>query len=137
MNIREFKKGQSVVRTEPAKSLGNSIHFLTGELISLGGDRSYLGEELIFVGIANGKAYFKPISKFHTMIFGDELLGLPLDIWSDGWELYVNPNTLLESEETIINLSKDNLETELESALKNEDYEKAEKIRKLIENLDN
>ena len=71
------------------------------------------------------------------MIFGDELLGLPLDIWSDGWELYVNPNTLLESEETIINLSKDNLETELESALKNEDYEKAEKIRKLIENLDN
>ena len=71
------------------------------------------------------------------MIFGNELIGLALDIWSDGWELYINPKTLLNSEETIINFSKENLETELEDALKNEDYEKAEKIRKLIGNLGN
>ena len=48
-SIYEFKKGDIITRVSPAKSLGRSIFNPEGV-----GDRSYQGDKLIFVGVANG-----------------------------------------------------------------------------------
>ena len=42
--IFEFKKGDKITRIKPANGFG---------------DRSYMGDELVLIGIANGQIYFK------------------------------------------------------------------------------
>jgi len=83
MTIYEFSQGDEIVRNKPSKAYSSGVN-----------DRSYMGEKLVFVGIDNGYICCKRTDDFSLMIFGDKLLNLPLDIWDEGWELYVNPRTM-------------------------------------------
>jgi len=128
--IYEFTKNDSIVRIQPAKSLGPIIN-LIGQSQERSGDRSYLGEELIFVGIANGQIYLKSTDEFRLSHFGDKLLSLDLDLWDEGWEYYIDPLTLTDDNYTI-SIDIKSLENRLDKALDNEDYELAEKIKLMI-----
>ena len=118
--IYEFKKGDEIVRIIPAKPL---IDIMGKEIR----DRSYLGEKMIFAGIANGQIYVKRTDYISIQLFGDKLVDLPLDLWDDGWEYWVDPDTLLGNI-----ISSDTLEKKLKKALDDEDYELADKIKKLL-----
>ena len=73
MNINTFKIGDEIVRTQPAKSLGVMFDPLSGQSIDRGGDRSYMGEKLIFAGIANGQIYCKRTEEVELKLFGELL----------------------------------------------------------------
>lgn len=128
MNITTFKKGDVITRVEPSLAIFGGF---TGE--RLFGDRSYMGDPLEFVGIANGCAYFKRLKKIDIMIFGDELLEIRLDAFSDGWEFYVDPKSLLTIDYSQ-KVDKKTLEIELQKAIDSENYELAEEIKKKIQN---
>ncbi len=72
MNIKQFKEGDLITRSEAAH----------------GGDRSYMGDEIEYVGIENGMIAL--VSKD----FCDEFRALKLrtDWWSEGWDYF--PKTL-------------------------------------------
>jgi len=123
-NIYEFKKGDKVTRIVPSKVLTSGFGGGTA-------DRSYIGTKLIFVGIANGCAYFQRTEKVEIIIFGDELVDLPLDIFDEGWDDYQEPTKLLEG---IIPITS--LQISLDNALKREDYRLAEKLQKEIDDRD-
>ena len=127
-SIYEFKKGDIVTRVAPAKALGRSIFNPEGT-----GDRSYQGDKLIFVGIVNGCIYLKRTNALELQIFGDKMIDLELDIFSDGWEYYIDPNSLLEDIEETILISTDGLKEAIEKAIAEENYESAEKLTKLLE----
>tara|TARA_A100001037_G_C15030545_1_gene580692 strand:- start:181 stop:561 length:381 start_codon:yes stop_codon:yes gene_type:complete len=118
-SVYEFKKGDEVVRVTPSKP----IVTLNDEIR----DRSYIGQKMIFVGIANGQVYLERADEFSKKVFKDELVDLPLDIFDEGWDYYVDPKKLYDA---IIPIKS--LKLALESAIKREDYEMAEKLRKEI-----
>lgn len=115
-DIYDFINGDIVVRISPSK---------------LCGDRSYMGQSLIFVGITNGQIYLKRTDEVELRIYGDKLLSLSLDMWDEGWNYYVDPNSLLEDESSIVDI--DMLEIRLKNAIDREDYELASKIKSLID----
>ena len=114
--IFEFKKGDKITRIKPANGFG---------------DRSYMGDELVLIGIANGQIYFKNNNRFINNILGEEhISNVALDLWSEGWIEYVDPKTLLEGQEDVIsNLS---IEKQIEIAVENEDYELAERLKRKL-----
>ena len=125
--IYDFKKGDEIVRVQPAKPFSPLTFGLFGQ--SEGGlrDRSYMGEKLIFVGIANGQIYCQRTDGFALSMFGDKLLALDIDIFDEGWELYIDPNKLLEGFEP--KMDAQNIEEQIKKAIENEDYELAEKLK--------
>ena len=127
-SIYEFKKGDIVTRVTPAKSLGKSLLNTEGT-----GDRSYQGDKLIFVGIANGCVYLKRTNALEIRMFGDKMIDLELDIFSEGWNYYIDPNSLLGDIEETILISTDGLKEAIEKAIAEENYEAAEKLTKLLE----
>jgi len=76
-SILKFKKGDSIVRTER----------------SHGDDGSYLGEEMIFLGILNNRIY---VIFTKSKIFMDLHHDFNLHEWADGWEYYMNPKALID-----------------------------------------
>ena len=129
-SIYEFKKGDIVTRVAPAKSLGKSLFNPEGQ-----GDRSYQGEKLIFVGIANGCIYLKRTNVLELKIFGDKMIDLELDIFSDGWDYYIDPNSLLEAIDETILVSTDGLQDAINKAIAEENYEAADKLQKTLNKL--
>jgi len=118
--IYEFKKGDEIVRVENAKP------------IQEGGirDRSYVGEKMIFAGIANGVIYLKPTTMISTFLAGKEkLMDLPLDTWDEGWDYWVDPNTLLDNI-----LDEKQIKSKLSEAIAEENYELADKLQKMLKN---
>jgi len=116
--IYEFKKGDEIVRVENAKP------------IQEGGirDRSYVGEKMIFAGIANGVIYLKPTTIISTFLAGKEkLMDLPLDTWDEGWDHWVDPNTLLDNI-----LDEKQIKSKLSEAIAEENYELANKLQKML-----
>jgi len=93
--IYDFKKGDKITRVQPAKPYLAVINGLFGQEKDGVRDRSYIGEKLIFVGIANGRIYCQRTDSFSLSIFGDKLLDLALDIWDEGWDLFIDPKKLL------------------------------------------
>tara|TARA_R110000824_G_scaffold54915_4_gene151442 strand:- start:958 stop:1335 length:378 start_codon:yes stop_codon:yes gene_type:complete len=118
--IYEFKKGNEVVRIVPAKSLNNIR------------DRSFMGEKMIFVGIANGQIYLKRTNQLEIRLMGESLLNISLDIWDDGWDTWIDPMTLLDNEIDAIHI-----EDKLFDALTAEDYELAEKLKDILTKINN
>lgn len=118
--IYEFKKGNEVVRIVPAKSLNNIR------------DRSFMGEKMIFVGIANGQIYLKRTNQLEISFMGESLLNISLDIWDDGWDTWIDPMTLLDNEIDAIHI-----EDKLFDALTAEDYELAEKLKDILTKINN
>ena len=130
-SIYEFKKGDNIVRITPAKPCGGGM--FTPEGVR---DRSYIGERMIFAGIANGCVYLRRTNKFERKMFGDKLVDLPLDIWNGGWDYYVDPNKLLEdinNETIVIGDNEALLKAALHKAIEEENYESAEKLKKILD----
>ena len=127
-SIYEFKKGDIITRVSPSKSMGISI--LNPEGV---GDRSYQGEKLIFIGIANGCIYLKRIDALEIRIFGNKLIDLPLDIFENGWNYWIDPQTLLEDIDDSLYVSTDNLQEAINKAIEEENYEAANKLKKLLD----
>lgn len=78
-SIHNFKKGDIITRIKPSKR----------------GDRSYMGDRLIFIGIVNEQIYYENTDGLASMIGSSSMSKLSLDEWSEGWVSYVNPLTLL------------------------------------------
>ena len=129
-SIYEFKKGDIITRVSPSKSMGISI--LNPEGI---GDRSYQGEKLIFIGIANGCIYLKRTNELELKIFGDKLMDLELDIFSEGWDYYIDPNSLLEDADETTFVSTDGIKEAIQIAISKENYEAADKLQKTLNKL--
>lgn len=72
------------------------------------------------VGIANGQIYCQRTDSFSLSMFGDKLLDLALDIWDEGWDLYVDPKKLLEGFEP--KMDNQTIEEQIKKAIENEDY---------------
>ena len=119
--IYEFKQGDEVVRVEAAKSLTNVFG---KESVR---DRSYLGEKFIFHGIANGVIYLKPTEKVSIFFSADGFIDLPLDIWDEGWDHWVDPETLLNNV-----LDDRQIKSKLADAIAEENYELANKLQKML-----
>ncbi len=118
--IYDFEIGDEIVRIIPSKAFEYGI--------SAGvRDRSYLGERMIFKGIANGHIYLKRMEEFQKRLFGDKLLNLPLDMWDQGWDTWVDPETLDE-----VNLSKEEVDELIKEAVVNEDYELAARLKNTL-----
>lgn len=128
-NIYEFKKGDEIVRVEASKPVGHTVMNPEGHR-----DRSYIGNKMIFVGIANGCIYLQRTG-VDAKIFPDKLAELPLDLFEDGWDLYIDPAKLLEDVDSVIPLEA--LERALGLAVDKEDYEAAENLRQRIESKKN
>lgn len=128
MTIYNFKKGDSIVRTHPSKPYNKNME-LFGEPLEVEGrrDRSYLGEELIFVGVSNGQVYLQRTDEFSKRVFGDKLLRLSLDIWDEGWDYYTDPNKLFKNDS--LEMDKTLIEEQIKKAIENEDYELANKLK--------
>lgn len=125
--IYDFKKGDEIVRIQPAKPYSAVRIGLFGQEEGGVRDRSYMGEKLIFVGIANGQIYCQRTDSFSLSMFGDKLLDLALDIWDEGWDLYVDPKKLLEGFEP--KMDNQTIEEQIKKAIENEDYKLAEKLK--------
>lgn len=127
-SIYHFKKGDIITRIKPSKPLSDIVFY--GSVFRCDGDRSYLGEKLIFVGIANSLIYLQRTDKVDLSIFGDKLLELPLDIFDEGWDFYFDPmnffnDTIPVKDENTI----EDIKEQLNSAILNEDYETANIIK--------
>ncbi len=120
-SIYEFKKGDEIVRIEPAKSYGG---FLNGREVR---DRSYIGEKLIFHGIANGVIYLKPTDKVSIFLSNDKFIDLKLDIWDEGWNYWVDPESLEENQ-----IPRYIIQEKLDQAIAEENYELADKLEKML-----
>jgi hypothetical protein len=131
-SIYEFNRGEIITRIIPSKSRG-CTYSLDGVLLNKGIDRSYMGDKLIFVGIANGQIYFKNENPFHKEMFGDKLSNVALDLFDEGWDYYVDPNSLLDGLE--INYDKDQLIIQYNTAVADENYELAKILKGKIDKL--
>jgi hypothetical protein len=118
--IYEFKKGDEIVRIIPAKPINNI------------NDRSYMGEKMIFVGIANGQIYLKRTNQLEIRLLGDSLTNISLDIWDEGWDSWVDPATLDEND-----IDPIHIENRLFDALSREDYREAEKLKDILTKINN
>ena len=117
--IYEFKKGDKIVRVEAAKPHNNP--FSTAPVR----DRSYVGKQMIFMGIANGMIYLEPTDKFNIFINEGEYTELALDYWDEGWEYWVDPKTITTNQ-----IPDSILKEKVKQALKEENYELLEKLKK-------
>jgi hypothetical protein len=125
MNIQEFKKGDIIVRVEPAKDIESS-HDMFGNLrVNQTGDRSYIGDKMTYLGSANGCAYFD-VDKL------DKRRSLRLDIFSEGWEHWVDIESIDEAPNSIISY---NLKKELKKALKEENFELLSELKKIFDQI--
>ena len=78
-SINIFKKGDRIVRTER----------------SHGDDGSYMGEEMIFLGLLNNRIYTIFTKK---TIFTNLKHDFSITEWKDGWEYYDNPDALIDDD---------------------------------------
>jgi hypothetical protein len=130
-SIYEFKKRDIITRVVSSLPLGHDKKTGMPHV-----DRSYIGNKMLYVGIANGKIYLQRLDSLPRKLFGDSLVGLPLDIFEEGWDYYIDPKTLLDDVEGDINISKEELEIKLKRAIDIEDYNKASIFHKMLKNLD-
>ena len=117
--IYDFKNGDEIVRILPAKPYAPLM--ASGDGLR---DRSYLGKKLIFIGIANGQIYLKRTESSDLAIFGDSFLSLSLDIWDEGWDFYINPESLIG--DSFTSIDKKTLEEQIKKAVADENYELAQ-----------
>lgn len=119
--IYEFNRGDEITRIAPSKKYQSGLR-----------DRSYMGDKLIFVGIANGQIYCQRTNKSELSIFGDKLINLSLDMWDEDWDYYFDPNKLLEGLGNQID--KEIIEDEIKNAIEKENYELVIKLKQSLKN---
>ena len=129
-SIYDFKPGDIVTRIEPSAIINKGM-FMGG----LNYDDSYVGEKLIFLGIANGCAYFEPTDSFTYLIEKGEPISLPIHKFEHGWAHYIDPITFIGTKplSKYVSMSDVNLFGELDNAIGVEDYEEASRIQHEID----
>jgi hypothetical protein len=143
MKIYEFSKGDIITRIESSKPYPN----MYGENTP---DTNFIGKAYEFIGIANGCLYIKnyvdknkddssdDISFFKILYssVAGKIINLNLNVWDEGWSYYIDPETMeIVSKNKDVNVevssyTKEQLEIKLNDALSEEDYEKAEELKK-------
>ena len=84
------------------------------------------------MGVLNGCVYVKP-TRITWINKKDDLRNLPLDVFSEGWDYWVDPKSLLDdSLEDAISATESELKKRIELAIADENYELADKLSKLI-----
>jgi len=129
-SIYDFKPGDIVTRIEPTVIINQSM-FMGG----LNYDGAYVGEKLIFVGIANGCAYFEGVETFTYLLEKGNLISLPIHKYETGWAHYIDPITLVNAKpiSKYVSMSDNSLVAELDEAIAIEDYEEASRIKHEID----
>lgn len=131
-NIRDFKIGDSIVRVEPAKPYSPVRKDIFGQISGGLRDRSYMGEKVIFKGIANGLIYVERTDGTQIKLFGLSN-SLALDIFDEGWEEWVDIFNLTEGNfHTNNSEDGDYILNKIEEYLKNENFEMLNKIKNKI-----
>jgi hypothetical protein len=129
-SIYDFNPGDIITRIEPSARINQSM-FMGG----LDYDDSYIGEKLVFVGIANGCAYFEATNRFTFLIEKGELISLELHKFEHGWAHYIDPATILSAKprSKYESMSDTALVASLDDAIAVEDYEEASRIKHEID----
>jgi hypothetical protein len=102
-------------------------------------DYSLVGKKLIFLGIANASIYLKlPLSNdadnLIFLMFGQkepQMVQLALDLYRSGWQYYIEPDFLNDN-----NISaEEDLKRQIRLAVDEENFERAEFLKKQLEEL--
>lgn len=130
-SIFDFNPGDIVTRIQPAGLIARDTFFGAG----MNYDASYIGEKLVFVGVANGCAYFEPTDEFSILLEKGELIDLPLHNFEEGWAHYIDPKTLLDAKprSKYASMSDQALLDKKEEAINGENYEEASRIQHEID----
>ena len=123
--IYEFKKGDIIVKLKPLMDSQDGFK-----------DYSLVGKKVVFLGIANASVYLSKAADFLTKMFmgiDNNTIQLPLELWEDGWGYYVEPDFI--EEESPIMEDEGYLKEQIEEAIKTDDYEKADRLKKKMEEL--
>lgn len=124
ISIFHFKNGDIITRTMPSKH----------------GNRNLIGYRMSLIGIANGLIYVKIKNPFLDIIQSmpeleetipdkiplEKRIGLNLELFERGWAYYISPDKL-EKEKP---LTKDEALKKYYKAVKNEEYELADTLKK-------
>ena len=125
MNISEFDKGEVIVITQPSKPFGPSKSV----------DRGYIGVKMTYLGIANGLIYLRIEQNVGVdFIDNDNIRELAMDIWDEGWEKWVDPDTLINEPPK---KTRAELIAKIDIAISTEDYEEADVLKKELDALTN
>jgi hypothetical protein len=129
--IHDFKPGDIVTRIQPAGIVSRDTFLGAGITY----DSSYIGEKLVFVGIANGCAYFEPTEEFSIILEKGKLISLKLHRFEEGWAHYIDPRTLIDAKpmSKYASMSDTSLVAELDNAIADENYEEASRIQHEID----
>lgn len=112
MNIKKFNRGEIIVRVESSDT----------------GDRSYMGEKLTYIGIANGQIYLEPgEDSFHAKVLSKRI-DLATDQWSEGWEKWIDVDNTEAKGNTELSLI-----SALEKAVKDENYELLGRLKAIFD----
>ncbi len=132
-SIYDFTPGDIVTRVEPSAIINKNM-FMGG----LDYDESYIGEKLVFVGIANGCAYFEATDKFTFLVEKGELISLEIHRFEHGWAHYIDPSTILSAKprSKYESMSNTALIVSLDEAIAIENYEEASRIKHEIDRRD-
>jgi hypothetical protein len=121
--IYDFRKGDIITRLEPMVDEDGFKDF------------SLVGTKLTFIGIANACVYLSKKSDPLSKIFlGQDTMQikLPLALCDKGWSRYVEPDFLDIYPDDITEVQA--IEEEIQKAVENEDYFKAEALKnRLVE----
>lgn len=126
-DIYNFKKGDVITRLKPI------IDPETGEK-----DYTFVGRKVTFLGIANASIYLSRDMDILSALFtgmNKQTIQLPLEVWEDGWAHYVEPD-FLDDESPLMDDEK-SIQEQIEKASAADDFEKADKLLKRLEELRN
>jgi hypothetical protein len=130
-SIFSFKKGDNITRLEP-------INYKDGTPADYG----LVGKKVKFLGILNASIYLSrqmELNDFLSMIFGGSgnvNFQLPLEVAKEGWGDYIEPD-FIEEGESILFDNEEILQKEIERAIGSDDYEKADRLKKKLEEYKN
>lgn len=125
VSIYEFKKGDVITRIQPI------LDPATGHK-----DYTFVGKKLTFMGIANATIYLAQEFDFLAKLFlgmDKNVIQLPVDLWPDGWAYHIEPDFLDEDSMLIDDESR--MREQLDLAIENQNFEKAEDLRRKLEQL--
>jgi hypothetical protein len=125
-SIYDFKPGDIVTRIEPVVKI-NPMMFMGG----IEYDGEYVGEKLVFIGIANGCAYFEATDAFTYLLEKGKPISLPIHKFENGWAHYIDPITIVNAmpRSKYDSMSDTALVCDLDSAIEKEEYEEASRIQ--------
>ena len=124
-SIYDFKKGDQITRLKP--------------IVYPDGDRdfTFVGKQITFMGIANASIYLSKETDFFTSLLTGKdkfTVQLPIEVAEEGWGLYVKPD-FLEDGDFIMGDEEEKIKEELRSAVAQDNFEKAEELKKKLENI--